>query len=181
MQEAEKRGLLNLKSTPDCVPYLLNEKNVRLFINHKVFNHAELEARHEIMMEHYVKVLNIEALTMLDMARQDILPAVSRFVRELTDTALAKKALGGIDASYETETAAKLSSLLADAFRKTDALDKAMKNASGANSSELARYFRENIFTGMNALRSVVDEMESLTAASAWPYPSYGDMLFSVK
>jgi len=181
VQEAEKRGLLNLKSTPDCVPYLLKEKNVRLFTDHKVFNHAELEARHEIMLENYVKVLNIEALTMLDMARQDILPAVSRFVRELADTALAKKSLGGIDASYETETAARLSGLLADAFRKTDALDQAMKNAAGSTSSELARYYRENIFTGMNALRSVVDEMESLTAASAWPYPSYGDMLFSIK
>ncbi len=180
VQEAEKRGLLNLRTTPDCVPCLLAEKNVELFTRHRVFSRAELEARHQIMLENYVKLVNIEALTMLDMARKDILPAVSSYIRRLADTAIAKKQLGGIDAEYEVESATRLSELLRAAHHKVHELDDALAEARG-DSLALACHYRDRILGAMGELRGVVDEMETITAADCWPYPSYGAMLFSVR
>ena len=180
VEEAEKRGLMNLRATPDCVPCLLAEKNVELFTRHKVFNRAELEARHEIMLENYVKLVNIEALTMLDMARKDVLPAVSGYIHRLTSAALAKKELGGIDMEYELESARQLSKLASEAHRCVHRLDDALASASG-DSLTLARSYRDGVLSAMNALRAAVDEMEVYTDASCWPYPSYGAMLFSVR
>ncbi|MGN0994535.1 MAG: glutamine synthetase III, partial [Butyricicoccus sp.] len=180
VEEAEKRGLLNLRATPDCVPCLLAEKNVELFTRHKVFNRAELEARHEIMLENYVKLVNIEALTMLDMARKDVLPAVSGYIHRLTSAALAKKELGDVDMEYELESARHLSQLASEAHRCVHRLDDALASATG-DSLTLARSYRDGVLTAMNALRAAVDEMEVYTDASCWPYPSYGAMLFSVR
>ena len=180
VEEAQKRGLLNLRATPDCVPCLLADKNVELFTRHKVFNRAELEARHEIMLENYVKLVNIEALTMLDMARKDILPAVSGYIHRLTSAALAKKELGGIDMEYELESARQLSQLASEAHRCVHRLDDALANATG-DSLTLARSYHDGVLSAMNALRAAVDEMEVYTDASCWPYPSYGAMLFSVR
>ncbi len=181
--EAEKRGLLNLKSTPDCVPYYLSPKNVELFTRHKVYSYSEMHARYEIKLENYCKVLHIEALTMLDMVWKDIFPAVCAYSKALTDAALSKKALSAdIDASYETELAAKISALTASAVAKAKALEEAVMEVKNiSNSLELARYYKDVIFACMNELRIVVDEMETHTSAKFWPYPSYGDLLFSVK
>ena len=123
LEEAEKRGLLNLRTTPDALPCFLHEKNVKLFTSHKVFSEEEMQSRYEIMMENYVKVLHIEALTMAEMAERDILPAVSGYAHSLTDTVLAKRSLGAeIDTSYEYSTVKKISSLTASAYEKLETL-----------------------------------------------------------
>ena len=183
VKEAENRGLLNLKSTPDCVPYYLAEKNIDLFMRHKVYSETEIRARYEIKLDNYCKVLHIEASTMLDMVWKDILPAASAYSKTLVDTALAKKDLNeNIDRSFEEENAAKLSTLIASAVVKARTLEDALleiKNFS--DSLEQARFYKDKVFAAMNELRIVIDEMETHTAASYWPYPSYGELLFSVK
>ena len=183
IEEAERRGLLNLKSTPDCVPYYLAEKNVELFTRHKIYTPVELHSRYEIKLDGYCKVLHIEALTMLDMVWKDILPAVSAYSKKLADTALAKKSLSdSIDCSFETELAAKISTLTAEAVKKTQALEYAVMDVKNIEDTlELARYYKDTVFAAMNELRIVVDELETHTSAEYWPYPSYGDILFSVK
>ena len=183
IEEAERRGLLNLKSTPDCVPYYLAEKNVELFTRHKIYTPVELHARYEIKLDGYCKVLHIEALTMLDMVWKDILPAVSAYSKKLADTALAKKSLSdSIDCSFETELAAKISTLTTEAVKKTQALEYAVMDVKNIEDTlELARYYKDTVFAAMNELRIVVDELETHTSAEYWPYPSYGDILFSVK
>lgn len=183
IEEAERRGLLNLRSTPDCVPYYLCEKNVALFTQHRVYSPAEINARYEIKLDNYCKVLHIEALTMLDMVWKDILPAVSAYSKKLASTALTKKALSAdIDCSFETELAAKISTLTSSAVEKAKALELAVMDSKNITDSlELAKYYKDSVFAAMNELRIVVDELETNTAARFWPYPSYGDILFSVK
>ena len=181
--EAEKRGLLNLKSTPDSVPCYLDPKNIELFTRHKVYSETEIRARYEIKLGNYCKVLHIEALTMLDMVWKDILPAATAYSKSLTDTALSKKALSeSIDCGFETVLAAKISSLTSAAVAKTKALEEAVMEVKGITDTlELARFYKDVVFAAMNELRIVVDELETHTAAEYWPYPTYGDILFSVK
>ena len=180
--EAEKRGLLNLRTTPDCLPYSLHEKNLKLFISHKVYSETEMRARYEILSENYCKIINIEALTMIDMAKKDILPAVSKYSHELSDTVIAKAACGDIDASYEKELLAKVSRLNAAAYKKTEKLEKAVVKAKEiSDTTELSKYYKDTVFAAMSELRITVDELETLVPATDWPYPSYGEMLFSVK
>ena len=179
VEEAERRGLHNLKTTPDCAPSLLAEKNVQLFTKHKVYSRTELQSRYEIMLESYVKVLNIEALTMIEMVRREILPAVSGYVKNLTECALQKRQLG-MDAAYETETAHTLSHLQSGAWNRVNDLEHALMDDQDRSTHELAFHYRDRVAVVMNVLRSLVDEMETLTDKRAWPYPSYGDLLFSV-
>lgn len=181
--EAEKRGLLNLKSTPDCVPYYLAPKNIALFKKHRVYSEAEIRARYEIKLDGYCKVLHIEALTMLDMVWKDILPAASAYSKKLTDAALAKKALSGsIDCSFEVGLAEQISSLTAATVSRASALEYAVRDVKNISDSlALARYYKDVVFAAMNELRIVVDELETHCAAEFWPYPSYGELLFSVK
>ena len=181
VREAEKRGLLNLPTTPDCVPHYLAMKNVELFARHRVYTEIELAARYKMKLDNYCKVLHIEALTMLDMARQDILPAVSAFAKELCDTATAKNALG-VEAVYETETAAMVSKLTTEVLGEVRALEKASDDAEElADVLTRACAYKDNVLSAMSALRESVDELETLTARKYWPYPNYGDLLFSVK
>ena len=181
VREAEKRGLLNLPTTPDCVPHYLAVKNVELFARHRVYTEIELAARYKMKLDNYCKVLHIEALTMLDMARQDILPAVSAFAKELCDTATAKNALG-VEAVYETETAARVSKLTTAVLTEVRALEKASDDAEElADVLTRACAYKDNVLSAMSALRESVDELETLTARKYWPYPNYGDLLFSVK
>ncbi len=180
--EAEKRGLLNLRSTPECLPYSLHEKNMKLFISHKVYSETEMRARYEILSENYCKIINIEALTMIDMAKKDILPAVSKYSHELSDTVIAKAACGDIDASYEKELLAKVSKLNTAAYKKTEKLEQAVLKAKEiSETQELSMYYKDAVFAAMSELRITVDELETVVPADIWPYPSYGDMLFSVK
>ena len=180
--EAEKRGLLNLRSTPECLPYSLHEKNMKLFISHKVYSETEMRARYEILSENYCKIINIEALTMIDMAKKDILPAVSKYSHELSDTVIAKAACGDIDAGYEKELLAKVSKLNTAAYKKTEKLEQAVLKAKEiSETQELSMYYKDAVFAAMSELRITVDELETVVPADIWPYPSYGDMLFSVK
>ena len=181
VREAEKRGLLNLPTTPDCVPHYLAMKNVELFARHRVYTEIELAARYKMKLDNYCKVLHIEALTMLDMARQDILPAVSAFAKELCDTATAKNALG-VEAVYETETAARVSKLTTEVLTEVRTLEKASDDAEElVDVLTRACAYKDNVLSAMSALRESVDELETLTARKYWPYPNYGDLLFSVK
>ena len=180
--EAEKRGLLNLRSTPECLPYSLHEKNMKLFISHKVYSETEMRARYEILSENYCKIINIEALTMIDMAKKDILPAVSKYSHELSDTVIAKAACGDIESGYEKELLAKVSKLNTAAYKKTEKLEQAVLKAKEiSETQELSMYYKDAVFAAMSELRITVDELETMVPAESWPYPSYGDMLFSVK
>ncbi len=181
--EAEKRGLLNNKTTPDALPALIAEKNIALFTAHKVYSLEELKARYEILSENYCKIINIEALTMLDMVNKDILPAVSAFTRELSGTAITKKSLcADISCDYETELVRDLSQLIGAVFSKKKDLETYMIEAMEcSDNTSLAAFSKDKILTCMTELRILVDEMETKTQSSYWPYPSYGDILFSVK
>ena len=183
VQEAEHRGLLNLKSTPDCVPYYVCPKNIELFTRHRVYTETELKARYEIKLSSYCKVLHIEALTMLDMTQKDILPAVSGYARSLAEAALAKRSLSDtMDVSFETGLATKISRLTAELNGRAAALSTAVTKAEAmADSLERARFYRDTVLEEMGSLRQVADELETLCSAEYWPYPSYGDLLFSVK
>lgn len=181
--EARARGLLNLKTTPDAVSHFTDEKNLALFSRHRVFSEAEAKARCEIMFENYVKVLNIEALTMNEMVLRDILPAVSRFFGELAAAAHRKAQLSSqAPSGYEFTVAAQLSSLADQAFEEVEELKKRLGEAKEkAKLCEQAFFYRDSIVPAMEALRSTVDRMEGMTDSSAWPYPSYSDIIFSVK
>ncbi len=183
IREAEKRGLMNLRTTPDAVAHLIDEKNVQLFEKHKVFSYTELHARYEVRLENYVKVLNIEALTMLDMANKDILPAMSAYSRQLADAVLQKSAVSSdIDCVYEKEILRKLGSMITAMYKASKKLEEDLLQAkSQTDLAEAAAFFRDVINPDMTALRIPADEMETLVSAEAWPYPSYGEMLFSVQ
>ena len=183
VEEAKRRGLLNLKSLPEAFSRFMDRKNVELFVKNKIVTEAEYRARYEIELETYCKQINIEALTMIDMARKKITPAVTAFVREMTDAALAKKALSAdIPTSVEEELVMSLSNRLVCFVKKTAELEEAVMGASEhkADCLEYAMYFREVVFAKMQELRAVGDSMETETASDFWPYPSYYDLLFGV-
>ncbi len=183
VEEAEKRGLLNLKSLPDAVEHYIDQKNIDLFTKNKIYSVDEIHARYEIELENYAKIINIEALTMIDMAKKDMIPAVTSYVRELTDTALAKKALSdAIPTSVEEDLITSLSNKLVCFSKKTAELENAVIGASEYEGNVLAyaKYYRESVFSVMTELRAIGDAMETETAADYWPYPSYGEMLYGV-
>ena len=182
LQEAERRGLLNLKTTVDALPYFISDRNIALFTRQHVFTEGEMHSRYEILMENYAKVLHIEALTMLDMARRDILPAVTRYSRSLADTALAKQALSSeIDCSMERHMVARLSRLTGCLYRKIEALELAVLGAKNCqNVTDEACYYKDTVFAAMQELRAVADELEGIVGENDWPFPTYGALLFSV-
>lgn len=180
VEEAEKRGLYNLKSTPDALPYSVKPENIALFERQHVLNKEEVLSRYEINMEEYTKIINIEALTMLDMAKKDILPSVSRFTKTLLETISSKKALD-IDASYEEGFVQKISSKLKEAYTALEDLDSKTKTFSEIEDFEKAAFYvRDEIIPAMDALREPCDVMETLTDASEWPFPTYGKLLYGI-
>ena len=183
VEEAERRGLLNLKSTPDAVAHMLDKKNVDLFESHNVYSATELSARHEVLLENYCKIINIEALTMLDMARKDILPAMSDYSKELTEAALKKSELfGDIDCSYEKDVIKSISAMLGAAHRTVKKLEEDLLFSKSISDAEkLADFYKTTIIDDMRALRISSDEMETIASAEKWPYPSYGELLFGVR
>ncbi len=180
--EAEQRGLLNLKTTPDCLPYYVHEKNLELFKTHKIYTETEVRSRCEIMLANYSKIINIEGLTMVDMVKKDILPAVSSYLKVLAETGIAKKSFcPGIDCSYEETLVNRLSALCGDVFRQVAELEEKLQKAANVpKGAELANFYKDVVLEAMFALRSNVDEMETMTDAKYWPYPSYGELLFGV-
>ena len=182
-EEAKRRGLLNLPTTVDALPRYLDQKNVELFTSHKIYTEAEMEARYETIIEEYSKTLNIEALTMSEMVRRDILPAVSGYVASLAEAVASKRAaVAGLPCAAETSLIQKLSSLLDSAYEKVEALDTLVADgkAESHNALTAATYYKDVIIPAMNELRAVVDQMEVDTASQFWPYPSYGDLMFRV-
>ena len=183
VKEAEERGLLNLKSTPECLPYFLHRKNIDLFTSHKVFTEEEMESRYEILMENYCKVINIEALTMIEMVKKEMLPAVSVFSSDLAATTLSKRQIAAdIPCDYEEAMIRRLSALLTCAYKKVGQLETAVMDAKEISDiTALGVYYHDVIFAAMNKLRIVIDELETITAKTYWPYPSYGHLLFGIR
>jgi len=183
VKEAEKRGLLNLKSTPDCIPYLVAQKNIDLLTSHKVLSEIEIRSRLEIMLENYKKIVCIEAMTMIDMARKDILPASAGFQKKLADTIAVKRTYASAaDCTYETDTLVTAAALTKAAYESVKALEDALAAAKAVEDAhKAAEICKERVLEQMSELRASVDALEILTATRDWPYPSYGDMLFNVR
>lgn len=178
--EAKKRGLLNLKSTPDALPYLTSKENVELFHKMHVLSEAELRSRQEIYVQNYCKLLNIEAMTTLDMATMDIIPAVIKYKGDVAKSANESIALG-VEADEEKEIVKTLAALLATAKKNVERLRLALKTAHEKGENiEGAKCYHDDVLSAMDALRATCDEMELNTAKEYWPLPSYGDLLFSI-
>ncbi len=179
--EAEKRGLSNLKTTPDAVAHYLDQKNKDLFISHKVYSEAEMISRHEVFLDKYCKLLHIEAMTMLEMAKQDILPAVSSYSSTLADNIVAKDQVG-IKSEFETKTLASVSADMDAAYEAYSALsDSIVKVEEEEDLVKKADEYKTVIKSQMEALRSSCDKLETETAAEFWPFPTYGELLFAVR
>ena len=181
VKEAEERGLINLRTTPDAIPVYLYDKNVEVLSKHGVYSRVELESRVEILLDEYCKTINIEAKTMIDMAKKDILPAVMSYVKDLGATAATAQQLGA-DLTVETELVKRLSSLAAETYKALGELEKAEDTvAKIADTAEAANFFRDTVLPCMAALRKPADEMEALCGEKYWPYPTYEQLLFYVK
>jgi glutamine synthetase len=180
VEEAKRRGLSNLPTTPDCLPKMLDPKNVAMLTSHKVFTEMEIRSRYEILLGNYVNIVGIEAATMLDMAQRDILPAVSGFSSDLAERALVK-AQAGIDNAYEQRTASELSKLETTILDGIVKLREAYEFASGASDiTEHSIRIRDCVLPAMNALRAAADKAETLTDNRRWPLPTYAQMMFGV-
>ena len=181
VREAQRRGLLNLRTTPDALPLYLAEKNIQLFERHGVFTESEMRARYEIMQSSYSATIKAEGLTMVGLVQKDILPAVSAYSGELAARAAAKKTVGA-DADYELATASRLSELMTKAVNTVAILERILDETDAiTDAQEKSLFSRDNTLAAMTELRSYVDEMETITDRDRWPLPSYGDMLFSVR
>ncbi len=182
LAEAETRGLLNLKSTPDALPYFVEEKNVQLFTSHKVYTEREMHSRLEILLGSYCNLIDIEAQTMVEMAKKEILPAVSEYTQLLSSTILSKKSVcESLDCTYESEMLTEISDLTAKAYQQVKALEKALagtKTICGAAVRSV--YYKDNVLPVMDALRTAADALEGVVSSDYWPIPTYGDLLFGV-
>ena len=182
-EATEKRGLLNLRTTPDCMPLILSDKNVKMLTSHKVFSKAEIESRCEIMLENYCKTITIEANTMIDMAKTQIAPAIENYIGKLAKTVADKKA---IDASlvfgYETDLIKKLSASVEKILSGAESLKTKVAGLAKAKDIIDESYkIRDGVVPAMTKLRAAADEAEVLTDRSYWPFPTYGDLLFGVR
>ena len=179
----EERGLLNLRTAPDAIPELLKAKNVEMLTSLGVYTETELRSRYEIMLDNYCKTVCIEAQTMSDMARKQILPAIAHYSARVARDAADKKAFDGeISCGYETRLVKKLAAVTDSIDAQTDALDSAIAGFKTiCDVTEGADFIRDEMISRMTALRAAADEAETLTAESAWPFPTYGDLMFSVR
>ena len=182
-EATEKRGLCNYRTTADCMPHILDEKNVRILTSHKVFSEVELKSRYEIMLENYCKTVMIEACTMVDMAKKQILPAVSAYTTDLAESVGKKLKLGtDIACKYEKEAVKKLSILCDKIAEATDLLEGTLVKIKAAESiGEESEMIRDAVLVAMSELRVACDEAETMTAEKYWPFPTYGELLFGVR
>ena len=181
-EATEVRGLSNLRTTADAMPKLLDEKNKEMLIRHKVFTESEIHSRCEIMLENYVKTVNIEGLTMVDMVRKNYLPAMERYIFRLAQTtSLMREVSPNIKVNYEVSTMERLSELTDSILEAVEALEKALATfKTFENVFESSEFVRDDMLPAMDTLRKYVDEAEMLTSQRDWPFPSYGQLLFSV-
>ena len=181
IEEAQKRGLLNLRTTPDALPYFIRDENIRLFEELGIFSEEEIRSRYEIMMEEYVKTLHIEAKTMVDMTRKEILPAISSQLHEWSNTYCLKKQVGShIDCSYEENVIGLASDLQAAAASDVTKLEEAIKQAEKLDFEKAAAYYRDVVLVCMEELRVSCDALEKITSVEYWPFPTYGKLLFGI-
>ena len=182
VDEAHRRGLFELKTTADAVPLFVSEKNVELFTKHKIFTKSEIASRCEIMLDSYSKVLHIEGLTMIEMARKEILPAVITYTNEVAESVKLRQDIGVCsEADATLRLCKKLTKLTDELYNKTKELDSAVKGLERIdNSLEASSYCRDELVPAMNSLRAVADELETIVAEKHWPYPSYSELLFNV-
>ena len=182
-EATEKRGLCNYRTTADCMPHILDEKNVRILTSHKVFSEVELKSRYEIMLENYCKTVMIEANTMVDMAKKQILPAVSAYTTDLAESVGKKLKLGtDIACKYEKEAVKKLSILCDKIAEAIDSLEGTLVKIKAAESiGEESEMIRDAVLVAMSELRVACDEAETMTAEKYWPFPTYGELLFGVR
>ena len=179
-EEAARRGLPNLRTCADALPHFADKKNVELFERNKVFTEREVRSRMEIMLENYSKVLTIEALTMIEMAKKDIYPAVNEYLSELCSAAYRKEQMGG-GAKADRELIQKLSADNEAMYYAAGEIEHLLAQAKEAGGAEkTARFFADKVIPVMQRLRAHADEMELNTAKKYWPFPTYGDILFSV-
>ncbi len=183
VEEAQKRGLSNLKTTVDALPAFKRKDSIELFETHKVFTETEILSRYEILMEGYCKTIHIEALTMIDMVKKEIIPACISYQKELVQLASLKAGTGSgaYDSSLETYLLEKIAKLAGCMLKKLDALENSILHAKEDSEIEAqARYYRDKVFASMTELRLLVDELETLVASKYWPIPTYAEMLYSV-
>ncbi len=182
VEEAEKRGLLNYRKTPDALVHFADKKNIDLFVKHGIFNENEIVSRQEILLESYAKVINIEALTMVDMVNKDILPAVASFSKELAELILTKKKISQkIISSYEEETLNKLSILSKELYERINDLSQSIEELKKIDDIEKKAFFSSQVLIPkMEKIRETADSMEDKTSKEYWPFPTYGELLFGV-
>ena len=182
-EATEKRGLLNLRTTPDALATVLEKKNVEMLTSLKIFSEAEIRSRYEICLENYCKTVNIEGLTMVDMARKEILPAVEVYLGDLSGTVAAKTAaVPGLACKYEKDLISKLSKLADEISDAASSLDTTLIRLKAIpDVTDAAYVIRDVVLQKMAELRVVCDEAESITADKYWPFPTYGDLLFGVR
>ena len=182
VEEAEKRGLLNYRKTPDALVHFADKKNIDLFVKHGIFNENEIVSRQEILLESYAKVINIEALTMVDMVNKDILPAVASFSKELAELILTKKKISQkIISSYEEETLNKLSILSKELYERINDLSQSIEELKKIEDIEKKAFFSSQVLIPkMEKIRETADSMEDKTSKEYWPFPTYGELLFGV-
>ncbi|MBO5370345.1 MAG: glutamine synthetase type III, partial [Clostridia bacterium] len=184
IEEAKRRGLSNYRTTPEAIVHILDKKNVDVFANHGVYTETELRARYEIYLETYIKTIIIEARTMSEMARKDIIPAVSRYIGSLAECANQKLSfMPQADVSVEKTIVCKLSELNTELYDELEKLDKCIAEdnlaSENADVSDRAMYYKDKVIAAMNNVRKTADELELNTAREFWPYPTYGELLFS--
>lgn len=178
VDEAEKRGLLNLKSTPEALPHYMETKNVAMFARQGIYSRKEMQARAESIMDEYHKVLHIEALTMLEMAQTEILPAVLTYSHELADCLLAKKQIAGVGYVAEEKLLTQISECTDNLSQNITDLQSLLNNSDLPSSEAKAMYYHDTVLPKMNELRAVADKLEGLCAAKYWPFPTYSQLLF---
>lgn len=180
--EAEKRGLMNLKTTADAMPHICDKKNVDMLTSHGIFTEAEIYSRRDIMLDNYVKAVNIEALTMIDMARKEIIPAVTKFTADTASAVAVKNEVVSVACKYEKRLITMLSDLIDEMDEAASALEGAVAELKSYEDAVSASEFvRDSILPKMDALRAAADKAETVTAEDYWPFPTYDKLLFGVK
>ena len=181
IKEAEKRGLYNLKTTPDCLPYLVSDKNIDMLVKMGVFTSSELHARYQIQLENYVETTLIEARTMVEMVNEDYLPTISKYCKELSETIISKKtAINDINCNYEETILNSLSNISSSAKKYVTSLENMINKSKKYDLQDKSFYIKDKIIPLMSKLRKCIDDAEKICPENIWPYPSYSKLLFSI-
>jgi glutamine synthetase len=183
VEEAKKRGLHNLRNTPEALLHYVAPKNINLFLKHGIYTETEMRSRCEILLENYAKRINIEALTMVEMAKRDILPAVSAHIKDLTEIISGKMSISSsLNCDYENKILTKLSDLSVELYNSADKLESAVKKIKATgNNADIAMAYKNKVVPLMEKVRKIADELEVNTGSKYWPYPTYGDLLFGIQ